>query len=154
MIAPLIKTIDVPCSQKNAYDVFLTKMDSWWPLGKFTVSAMTGTPARAIRVDVRVGGDIVEVGGDGAEVLWGTIRVLEPHSRVTMDFHIPRPGDMVTGRPLLELDFEALGPSQTRVTLTQSNFEALGEIGASVRGGYTFGWQVIFEGGFRVACGG
>lgn len=154
MIEPLVKTIDVPCSQKNAFEIFLNQMASWWPMDKFTVSAMAGKSATGIRVDPRVGGQIVEIGGDGEEVLWGTILTCEPHARVTMDFHIPRPGDVVTARPLLELDFEALGPAQTRVTLTQSNFEALGEMGAPVRGGYTFGWQMIFEGGYREACGG
>ena len=154
MIEPLIRTIEVPCSQKNAFEVFLDKMDTWWPLGKFTVSAMAGQPARAIRVDARVGGQIIEVGGDGTEVVWGNILTLERHSRLALDFHIPQPGDVVTTRPLLELDFEALGPTQTRVTLTQSNFEALGDMGAPVRGGYDFGWKVIFEGGYREACGG
>lgn len=154
MIEPLVRTIEVPCSQKNAFDVFLEKMDTWWPMGKFTVSAMAGQPARAIRVEPRVGGQIVEIGGDGTEVVWGTILSLERHSRLTMDFHIPRPGDVVTTRPLLELDFAALGPTQTRVTLTQSNFEALGDLGASVRGGYDFGWKMIFEGGYKMACGG
>ncbi len=153
MIEPLIKVIEVPCSQQAAFDIFLDRMDSWWPLGKFTVSAMIGKPAKAIRVDARVGGEITEVGSDGAEVVWGVIRVLDRHSRLTMDFHIPRPGDVVTTRPLLELDFLALGPASTRVTLTQSNFEALGEIGASVRGGYGFGWGMIFEEGYKQACG-
>jgi uncharacterized protein YndB with AHSA1/START domain len=154
MIEPLIKVIEVPCSQKNAFDTFLEKMDTWWPLGKFTVSAMAGQPASGIRVDARVGGQITEIGNDGAEVLWGTIRVLDRYSRLVMDFHIPRPGDVVTTRPLLELDFEPLGPALTRVRLCQSNFEALGEIGASVRGGYGFGWGMIFEQGYKTACGG
>lgn len=154
MIEPLIKTITVPCSQKNAFEVFLDRMDTWWPLGKFTVSAMAGQPARAIRVDARVGGQIVEVGSDGTEVVWGNIVTLERHSRLEMEFHIPRPGDVVTTRPLLELDFAALGPTETRVTLRQSNFEALGDMGAPVRGGYEFGWKMIFEGGYQAACGG
>jgi uncharacterized protein YndB with AHSA1/START domain len=154
MIEPLVKTIEVPCSQKNAFEVFLDKMDSWWPMGKFTVSAMAGAPARAIRVEARVGGLIVEVGADGSEVVWGEIVTLERSSRLVLNFHIPRPGDVVTARPLLELDFEALGPSATRVTLRQSNFEALGDMGAAVRGGYGFGWTMIFEGGYRAACGG
>ncbi len=154
MIDALIRTIEVPCSQKNAFEVFLDKMDTWWPLDKFTVSAMAGAPARAIRVDARVGGQIIEVGGDGAEVVWGNILTLDRNARLVMEFHIPRPGDVVTTRPLLELDFEALGPTQTRITLRQSNFEALGDMGAPVRGGYDFGWKVIFESGFKAACGG
>lgn len=154
MIEPLIKVIEVPCSQKNAFDVFLDKMETWWPLGKFTVSAMAGQPAKGIRVDAREGGVITEIGSDGTEVQWGTIRVLDRYARLVMDFHIPRPGDVVTTRPLLELDFVAMGPTQTRVTLTQSNFEALGDMGAPVRGGYGFGWTMIFEGGYKAACGG
>ena len=154
MIEPLVKTIEVPCSQKNAFDIFLTQMGTWWPLGKFTVSAMAGKPAKGIRVDPRVGGEIVEIGGDGEEVVWGIIRTFEPHARVSMDFHIPRPGDVVTTRPLLALEFMSLGPTQTRVTLTQSNWEALGDMGAPVRGGYTGGWVMIFDGAYRAACGG
>src|SRR5207249_192925 len=49
MLDPIIKTIEVPCSQERAFKVFLNEMDSWWPLGKFTVSAMGGAPAKAIR---------------------------------------------------------------------------------------------------------
>ncbi len=152
MIEPLIKTFEVPCSQKNAFEVFVDKMDTWWPLGKFTVSAMAGSPAKGIRVDAREGGQIVEIGADGTEVLWGTILTLDRYSRITMDFHIPRPGDVVTTRPLLELDFQALGPALTRVTLRQSNFEALGDMGAQVRGGYDFGFKMIFEGNYAAAC--
>lgn len=151
---PLIRTLDVPCSQKNAFEVFLDKMDTWWPMDRFTVSAMRGAPARAIRVEARVGGEIVEIGADGTEVVWGVIREIERHSRLVLDFHVPRPGDVITGRPLLELDFEALGPTQTRVTLTQSNFEALGEMGAPSRQGYNFVWTPIFAEGFGKACAG
>ena len=43
MIEPLVKTITVPCSQKNAFEVFLNRMDSWWPLGKFTVFTFLGS---------------------------------------------------------------------------------------------------------------
>jgi len=30
MIAPLVKTIEVPCGQKQAFTVFL-EMNTWWP---------------------------------------------------------------------------------------------------------------------------
>ncbi len=53
MLDPIIKTIEVPCSQERAFKVFLNEMDRWWPLGKFTVSAMGGAPAKAIRVEAK-----------------------------------------------------------------------------------------------------
>ena len=49
MLDPIIKTIEVPCSQARAFEVFLNEMDSWWPLGKFSVSAMGGAAAKAAR---------------------------------------------------------------------------------------------------------
>ncbi len=91
MLDPIVKTIEVPCSQAKAFDVFLREMDSWWPLGKFTVSAMGGAPAKAIRVDAKPGGQIVEIGPNGAEYLWGTIKSYQPHDFVSMDFHFAPP---------------------------------------------------------------
>lgn len=65
MLDPIVKTIEVPCSQERAFEVFLNEMDSWWPLGKFTISAMRGAPAKAIRVEAKQSGKIVEIGPDG-----------------------------------------------------------------------------------------
>src|SRR5690242_5019040 len=98
MLAPIVKTIEVPCSQEKAFTVFLNEMDSWWPLGKFTVSAYGGTPAQAIRVEAKQGGKIVEIGPSGTEYLWGTIISYDPYDFVSMDFHIAPPGDRKSTR--------------------------------------------------------
>ena len=154
MIDPLVKTIEVSCSQGKAFRVFVNEMDSWWPLARFTVSAMGGQPAQAIRVEPKQGGKIVETGPDGAEHLWGTIKSCEPNDLISMDFHISPPGEPVESRTLVEVRFTALGKERTRVELTQSNWEALGERAADIRGGYNGGWAVIFEQAFKSACGG
>jgi len=44
MLDPIIKTIEVPCSQAKAFDVFLNEMDSWWPLGKFSRESRRENP--------------------------------------------------------------------------------------------------------------
>jgi uncharacterized protein YndB with AHSA1/START domain len=154
MLDPIIRTIEVPCSQEKAFRVFLNEMDSWWPLGKFTVSAMAGAPAKSIRVDARQGGKIVEIGPDDTEYLWGTIKSYDPHDFVSMDFHIPQPGEQVASRSLVEVRFTALGNELTRVELVQSNWEAFGERAAMMQGGYGKGWAVIFQQAFKSACGG
>ena len=154
MLDPIYKTIEVPCGQEKAFRVFINEMDTWWPLGKFTVSAMGGKAARAIRVEAKSGGRIIEIGADGAEHLWGTIQTYEPHDFIGMDFHIPRPGERVIARSLVEVRFTALGNEQTRVELTQSNWEAFGEIAKDLRGGYGGGWSIIFEQAYQAACGG
>jgi len=130
-------------------------MDSWWPLGKFSVSAMGGAPAKAIRVDAKPGGQIVEIGPNGTEHLWGTIKSYHPHDFVSMDFHFAPPGEKVDARTLVEVRFTAIANQRTRVVLTQSNWEAFGEKAAMLRDrGYGQAWVAIFEGAFKAACGG
>ncbi|MEO6527620.1 MAG: SRPBCC domain-containing protein, partial [Gemmatimonadaceae bacterium] len=140
MLDPIVKTIEVPCSQHEAFDVFVSEMGSWWPLGKFTVSAMGGSKAKTIRVDARQGGTIVEIGPDDTEHLWGTIRRYDPYGFVSMDFHFAPPGVEVTDRSLIEVQFTALSETQTRVELTQSNWDVFGEQAPMIRGGYLHAW--------------
>lgn len=156
MLDPIIKTIEVPCSQEKAFRVFVSEMDTWWPLGKFTTSAMGGQPAESIRVEAKQGGTITEIGPDQAEHLWGTIKSYDPNDFVAMDFHFGPPGEheKIVDRSLLEVRFTAVEDKKTRVELTQSNWEALGEMASEIRGGYEFGWGVIFEQAYKEACGG
>ena len=64
MLEPIAMTIEVPCSQEKAFEIFLDDMKTWWPLDKFSVSAMDGKIAKGLRVDAVQGGDIVEIGHD------------------------------------------------------------------------------------------
>lgn len=48
MIEPLIKTIEVPCGQAEAFRIFVHEMGSWWPLGKRSMSLKaSGKPAKS-----------------------------------------------------------------------------------------------------------
>ena len=154
MIEPIVKTIEVPCSQEQAFSIFINEMDSWWPLSRFTVSAMAGGVAKGVRVEPKQGGTIVEIGHDDTEHLWGTIKSYDPHDFISMDFHIPQPGEVVESRTLVELKFTVLADEKTRVQLTQSNWEGLGEWGETLRGGYGGGWVVIFDEAYKAACSG
>lgn len=154
MISPLIKTIEVPCDQETAFNVFVHEMDSWWPLSRFTVSAMSGRVARGLRIDPQPGGEIVEIDPSGSEHLWGTVNSYDPYSMVSMNFHIPPPGTVVEDRSLVEVRFTELEKERTRVELKQTNWEALGDIAEAMRGGYDGGWTIIFEQSYKAACGG
>ena len=153
MIEPLIKTIEVPCDQAMAFRVFVEEMHTWWPLSKYTVSAMGGAPARTLLVDAKVGGEIVEISADGTRHLWGAIKSYDPYGYFSMDFHIPIPGEVVESRSLVEVTFTVLGEERTRVELNQSNWEAFGDMAAALRGGYGGGWVEIFEQAYKAACG-
>ena len=151
MLDPIVRRIEVPCSQEKAFEVFVTEMNSWWPLGKFSGSALDGRAAKSLRIEPKQGGRIVEIGYDDTEHLWGTIRSYDPHDFFSMDFHIAEPAESAS---LVEVRFTVLGNELTRVELTQSNWEAFGEKAEIMHGGYGSGWIVIFDQAFKSACGG
>jgi len=154
MLEPIVKTIEVPCDQKKAFTVFLDEMGSWWPLDKFTTSMMKGAPAKTIRVDVCEGGNIIEIGSDDSQTLWGTIKAYQPYEFFSMDFHIPGPPAFEVGQfSHVEVKFTKISEQQTRVELTQTNLEVFGDMAEGVHGGYSFGWVMIFEQAYKEACG-
>lgn len=153
MIPPIEKSITVPCDRKTAYDVFLNRMSDWWPMGKFTYSAMKGAPATGIEIEPRTGGAITETGADGTRTSWGHVETLTPHSYLALRFHIPAPGHEDGGLSFLEVTFTE-DDRGTRVDLKQSDFEGIGAMAEMVRGGYGHGWTMIFEGAYAEACAG
>lgn len=151
MTEPLVKTIEVPCDQKKAFTVFL-EMGTWWPTNRFATSVMRGQSVKAIRVDATKGGRIVEVSSDGHEHVWGTITSYDPYDSLTLDFHVPHPSEKNPGFSLVEVRFTALAKNLTRVELTQSNWEGLGDMAEMSQKGYRQAWVMIFEGAYKEAC--
>ncbi len=151
MLDPIFYTIEVPCSQEKAFDIFVKEMGTWWPLDKRSMSMKNGHPAKSLRVDAKQGGQIVEIGHDDTEHLWGTIKSYDPHNAISMDFHMGMPPDNAS---LVEVRFSVLSDEQTQVELTQSNWEAFGDMAEMMRGGYGSGWVIIFEEAYKSACGG
>ena len=86
MLDPIVTTIEVPCGQQKAFSVFVDEMNSWWPLGRFSVSAMGGASAKSLRIDAKAGGKVVEIGHDDTEHLWGTIKSYDPHDFLSWTF--------------------------------------------------------------------
>ena len=151
MLDPLISTIEVPCSQEKAFSIFVEQMGSWWPLDKRSMSMHAGATAKSLRVEAKLGGQIVETGHDDTLHHWGTITTYDPHALVSMDFHMGLPPENAS---LVEVRFTALGKERTQVELTQSNWEAFGDMAEMMRRGYGSGWVIIFEEAYGKACGG
>ncbi len=152
MLDPIVKTIEVPCSQAKAFEVFVSEMGAWWPLDKRSMSMQGGgKPAKSLRIEPKQGGKIVEIGHDDTEHHWGTIKSYDPHDSLSMDFHMGLPAENAS---LVEVRFTALEGDRTRVELTHGNWEAFGDMAEMMRGGYGSGWVIIFEQAYKSACGG
>ena len=152
MLDPLVNTIEVPCSQEDAFQIFVQDMGSWWPLEKRAMSLYElKKPPRSLEVDPRLGGRIVEIGDDDHQFHWGTFTAWNPFDAIAMDFHMGLPSDQAS---LVEVTFVPLGADRTRVTLTHSNWEAFGDLAEMMRNGYGSGWIIIFKEAYLAACGG
>lgn len=151
MLEPLVSTIEVPCGQAKAFDIFVNHMPTWWPLDKRSMSMHAGTPAKGLRIEAKQGGQIIETGGDDTEHHWGTITTYDPNDTLIMDFHMGLPPENAS---LVEVRFTPIADDRTRVELTQSNWEAFGDMAEMMRRGYGSGWVIIFEEGYKSACGG
>lgn len=149
MLEPVVSTIEVACDQKTAFTIFVEQMDSWWPLDKRSMSMHQGQVPKALLVDPRPGGRIVEVAHDDAEHHWGTFNRLDRYDFVSMDFHMGLPAETAS---LVEVRFTPADSGRTVVELTQSNWEAFGDLAEMMRGGYGSSWGLIFEEGFGEAC--
>lgn len=148
---PVVSTLVVPCPVARAFDVFVRGMPRWWPLHQRSVSMLRlKKPSRALHVDARVGGEIREIDDGGGEHLWGTFTALEAPRLVRMDFHMGLPKETAS---VVEVTFDDVDGTSTRVTLTQSNWEAFGDLAEAMRGGYGSSWRLIFSDGYGVACG-
>ena len=66
-----------------------------------------------------------------------------------MDFHMGLSADTAS---LVEVDFHELATDRTRVVLTQSRWEAFGDLAADMYGGYGSSLTMIFEENYAAAC--
>lgn len=149
MAEPVIKTIDVPCTPEKAFDIFVTNVSSWWPLGKNSVSAMAGKVAQSVTIEPKAGGRIYEIAHDGETHEWGSVAVYDPSDRLVLNWHINSPASEAT---LVEITFSPNSNGGTCVNLVHSGWEILGERGSDMREGYNSGWVSVFETAFKGAC--
>ena len=148
MTDPVVKTVEVPCSQERAFDIFTKDFSAWWPKDKHSVSAMGGQPARSVMMEPKEGGALTEIGHDGTEHSWGSVSAYDPHARLSLLWHI---GTGVEQATLVDLSFETVAGG-TKVTLKHHGWEALGENADKMREGYNGGWVHVFETCFAGAC--
>ena len=133
---PLVRSIVVPVGPDAAFRRFTDEMGTWWPLATHSVGRSNAT---GVRMEPRVGGRIIESTAGGEEVTWGTLNAYDPPRLVAFTWH---PGDEPERAQDVEVRFEPAGAG-TRVTLTHTGFERLGDNAQMARRGYPLGWTYV-----------
>jgi uncharacterized protein YndB with AHSA1/START domain len=107
---------------------------------------------KAVVVERSVGGRVYERWSDGTEVDWGEILVWEPPARFAMTWESTRyasgPGATEPDGVLteVELRFQELGPSLTRVELEHRGWDRLpADVVCKYPSGYEAGWGLVLD---------
>lgn len=135
-IDPVAKTIEIGLNPAEAFDLFVNKMDLWWPLDSHAVST---DDAVEIQIDGRVGGSIWEVTRHGEEHVWGSIAVYDVGKRIEIRWH---PGAPESEATIVDVRFDSID-SGTRVTLIHSGWDARGNGAQKTRDSYESGWNTV-----------
>ncbi len=135
MTAPLRISFDVDCPPDHAFDVWTSKIGTWWPRDH-TVS---GDPEEVV-LECGRGGRIYELTSAGERHDWGEVTVWEPPRRLSYLWHIGRTREMATA---VDITFVGEGGTRTRVEIEQSGWEALGEEADAWRDKNRGGWDAL-----------
>ena len=137
-LSPVVKRLTLPCNTERAFELFTDRIADWWPLPTHSVG---GDQAVSVRIEGRVGGELVETIDDGRTSVWGTVPAWEPPFRVAFTWH---PGQSPREATSVEVTFEPQG-SSTLVTLTHQGWATRPD-GRAARQSYDTGWDAVLTG--------
>jgi hypothetical protein len=135
-VEPLRLSFDIACPTEHAFDVWTTRLSTWWPKGH----SASGDPDTVVTLEPHLGGRIFERTPDGTEIDWGEITSWNPPHRLGYLWHIRRDRRDATD---VELTFVDLGDGTTRLEIVHSGWERLGAEGAAWRESNTAGWSAL-----------
>ncbi len=122
-IAPIVRTVQVKAPPAQAFDLFVRRMEDWWPKGR----TIGRNPHVAIIAEPRAGGRWFERDAEGAETPWGQVLAWEPPFRLLLAWQI---NSQWAYDPALftevELTFVAAEAGGTVVTLEHRHLERFG----------------------------
>jgi hypothetical protein len=143
-ISPLRLSFDIDCPSAHAFEVWTTRLSSWWPRGHTT----SGHPDAVVTLEPHLGGRIFERTPDGTEIDWGEVTAWNPPHGLGYLWHIGRDRSDATD---VELTFVDRGDGTTRLEIVHSGWERLGTEGLSWREANAGGWNAMIPGFIEAA---
>jgi uncharacterized protein YndB with AHSA1/START domain len=144
-IAPVVKSVVVDASPPQAFAVFTSGINRWWPKSH----GIGATPITESVIEPFVGGRWFTRHEDGSDVVIGHVRVWEPAQRLVVSWEIsaewkPDPRPAVSSE--VEVRFSAEAGGRTRVDLEHRNFERMGAAaGEKMRKDVDGGWPHLLD---------
>lgn len=135
MIDPIQKSVTVPLPPSQAFDLFTSKIDLWWPKRGFSV----GGAKSKLTFPKHKGGEIIETDEAGTAHIWGTIIAFDPGVYVAFTWH---PGRAPHEATIVEMRFQQT-QSGTKCDLTHGGFDILGPTADAVSTSYLHGWDTV-----------
>ena len=144
-IAPVRKSVIVAASPAQAFAVFTSGIDRWWPKSH----GIGATPIRESIIEPFVGGRWYTHHEDGSDIVIGHVRVWRPGEHLVVSWEISsewKPDPRQEFASEVEVRFTAEAGGRTRVELEHRNFERLGvAAGEKMRKGVEGGWPYLLE---------
>ena len=144
-IAPVRKSVVVDASPPQAFAVFTSGIDRWWPKSH----GIGASPIKQSFIEPFVGGRWYTHHEDGSDVVIGHVRVWQPAERLVISWEIsaewkPDPRPAVSSE--VEVRFTEEAGGRTRVDLEHRNFERMGAAaGEKMRKDVEGGWPRMLE---------
>ena len=144
-IAAVRKSVVVDASPPQAFAVFTSGIDRWWPKSH----GIGATPIRESVIEPFVSGRWYTRHEDGSDVVLGHVCVWQPAERLVVSWEIssewkPDPRPVFTSE--VEVRFTAEAGGRTRVELEHRNFERMGHVGGEkMRKDVDGGWPHLLD---------
>jgi uncharacterized protein YndB with AHSA1/START domain len=136
MTEPLTMSFEVACPVEHAFDVWTSRISSWWPPDH----TVTGRADLEVVLQSGVGGRIFERTPDGVEHDWGEVTVWDPPTQLVYLWHLAQDRADATE---VEIRFLPRGKGATRVEIEHRGWERLGRAGEDRRRRNRGGWEGV-----------
>ena len=132
---PIKKSLTVPLSAREAFDLFTADIDRWWP----KVSHSVKGPKSKLKFPTHKGEPITETGEDGEVAIWGRLIAYDRGRYLAFSWFPGRDEDAAT---VVEVTFTQT-EAGTRCDLTHGGFDILGPTADAVSTSYLHGWRLV-----------
>ncbi len=146
-VQPIQRSVSVPLEPAKAFELFTSRMGTWWPMATHSRAATEfeddDVQAVGVEFEARAGGQVLERMSDGRVVPWAEIVEWDPPRRFVMAWKPhPRPQPPTE----VEVRFTDHGASGTLVELEHRAWERLSEpIAPELYASYAGGWVTTLE---------